>query len=311
MSLAIVFPGQGSQSVGMLSGLADHHTVVKDVFKEASQHLGYDLWDLVQNGPAEELDKTETTQPALLTAGIACWRSWQEAGGPAPSLVAGHSLGEYTALVCAGVLDFTDAVSLVADRGWFMQEAVPEGTGLMAAILGLEDDRVIEICADAGRGETVTAANFNAPGQVVISGNSAAVHRAVAALKEAGAKRAVLLPVSVPSHCALMKSAADKLAGRLQQVTFTDAEVPIIQNVDAKARTDAGGIMDALIRQLHEPVYWSRTIEKMKAEGVTRVVECGPGKVLTGLCRRIDRAMDAQAVYDQESLDSALSKEQE
>ena len=311
MSLAIIFPGQGSQSVGMLGDLPERYPVAGEVFEEASQQLGYDLRALVQNGPAEELDRTEKTQPALLAAGIACWRIWREMGGPVPALVAGHSLGEYTALVCAGVLEFTEAVALVADRGRFMQQAVPEGSGLMAAILGLDDAKVMEICAGAGQGETVTAANFNAPGQVVISGHSTAVHRAVAALKEAGAKRAVLLPVSVPSHCALMNSAADKLADRLRQVTFADAAVPVIQNVDATARTEAGAIMGSLIRQLHEPVHWSRSIEKMKAAGIDHVVECGPGKVLTGLCRRIDRDLDAQAVYDQESLDNALSKELE
>lgn len=309
MSLAIIFPGQGSQSVGMLADLPERYPVVREVFAEASEILGYDLYELVQNGPATELDQTEKTQPALLTAGIANWRIWQGLDGTAPSVVAGHSLGEYTALVCAGVLEFTEAVALVADRGRFMQEAVPAGSGIMAAVLGLDDDKVMEICACVGQGETVAAANFNAPGQVVISGHSAAVHRAVTALKEAGAKRVVLLPVSVPSHCALMKGAADKLADRLQQVTFSDAAIPVIQNVDAIARTDADGIMGALIRQLHEPVHWSRTIEKMQATGVAHVIECGPGKVLTGLCRRIDRALDAQAVYDQESLDNALSKE--
>ena len=309
MSLAIIFPGQGSQSVGMLAGLSEHYPVVQQVFREASGLLGYDLWELVQHGPAAELDRTEKTQPALLAAGYACWRVWRAAGGAVPALVAGHSLGEYSALVCAGVLDFGPALTLVADRGRFMQEAVPAGTGMMAAILGLDDARVTEICAQTGGGQTVAAANFNAPGQVVISGHADAVNRAVEALKQAGAKRALLLPVSVPSHCALMKSAADRLADRLLLVKFSDAAIPVVQNVDAGIRADADGIMRSLIRQLYEPVRWSRSIETMKAAGITRVLECGPGKVLTALCRRIDRDLEAVAVYDQDSLESALSVE--
>jgi len=309
MSLAIVFPGQGSQSVGMLADLSEHYPLVREVFHEASDVLGYDLWELTQHGPAEELDKTEKTQPALLAAGYASWRAWQAAGGETPALVGGHSLGEYTALVCAGVLNYADAIPLVADRGRFMQEAVPVGTGVMAAILGLDDASVMEICAQVDEGQNVAAANFNAPGQVVISGHTAAVNQAVEVLKQAGAKRAVLLPVSVPSHCALMKSAADRLADRLLQVRFSDACIPVVQNVDAQVHTEARVIMQSLIRQLHEPVYWSQSIKKMKIEGITRVLECGPGKVLTGLCRRIDRDLDAIAVYDQNSLESALSLE--
>lgn len=309
MSLAIIFPGQGSQSVGMLAGLSEHYPVVREVFQEGSDLLGYDLWDLAQHGPSAELDRTEKTQPALLAAGYACWRVWQVAGGAIPSLVAGHSLGEYSALVCAGVLDYGQTLGLVADRGRFMQEAVPAGTGMMAAILGLDDARVTEICAQAGAGQTVSAANFNAPGQVVISGHKAAVNRAVEALKQAGAKRAVLLPVSVPSHCALMKGAADRLADRLQQIKFTDASIPVVQNVDAGIRVAAPDIIKSLIRQLYEPVRWSKSIETMKSEGITRILECGPGKVLTALCRRIDRDLDAMAVYDQDSLESALSVE--
>lgn len=309
MSLAFVFPGQGSQSVGMLAELADSFPLVKSLYQEASGILGFDLWEMVQAGPAESLNRTENTQPALLTAGVAIWRIWREQDGEVPSVLAGHSLGEYTALVCAGALEFSDAVALVHERGKAMQEAVPEGSGAMAAILGLDDSQVIEICKNITNRGVVSAANFNSLGQVVIAGDVAAVEAAMAAAKDAGAKRAILIPVSVPSHCALMAPAADKLAERLQSLDLKEAEIPIIQNVDVALRRDGAGIQAALIQQLHQPVRWVETINKIQSLGVTRVIECGPGKVLTGLIKRIDRTLETQAVYDPPSLDAALALE--
>ncbi len=308
MSLAFVFPGQGSQSVGMLAELAASEPQVQVTFAEASEAVGYDLWKLVSEGPAEELNQTHITQPAMLSAGVAVWRIWQEKGGVIPAVVAGHSLGEYTALVAAGALGFKDAVSLVAERGRLMQEAVPAGTGSMAAILGLDDAKVIEVCENAAEGEVVSAVNFNANGQVVIAGQVAAVERAVALAKEAGAKRAVLLPVSVPSHCALMKPAADKLAEKLAEITVNAPKIPVINNCDVSKATDADAIRDALVRQLYSPVRWVETIQAMTDGGVDTLVECGPGKVLVGLNRRILKEMKAMAVYDPASLESALTE---
>lgn len=308
MSLAFVFPGQGSQSIGMLAELAAANPLLQQTFAEASQVLGYDLWNIVQNGPESELNNTAVTQPAMLTAGVAVWRIWQAQGGAVPTLMAGHSLGEYTALVCAGAIAFSDAVALVAERGRLMQEAVPAGSGAMAAILGLEDAQVIAVCNDAAQGEVVAAVNFNSPGQVVVAGRSAAVNRAIELAKSAGAKRALLLPVSVPSHCALMQPAADKLAFKLQAITVKSPAIPVINNVDVAAATDPDAIRDALVRQLHSPVRWVETVEKMAGMGVDKLVECGPGKVLVGLNKRIVKEMTTWAVFDSATLEQAKSE---
>ena len=307
MSLAFVFPGQGSQSMGMLAELAAAYPVVGQSFAEASEALGYDLWKLVQEGPEEELNKTHITQPALLAAGIAVWRVWQEKGGASPVVMAGHSLGEYTALVAAGAMPFTDAVALVADRGKFMQEAVPAGEGAMAAILGLDDAVVIELCEKAAEGQVVSAVNFNSPGQVVIAGAAAAVDRACELAKAAGAKRALKLAVSAPSHCALMKPAAERLAERLQGIEISVPAIPVINNADVASAESAEAIRDALVRQLYSPVRWGETIQKMAADGVDSLIECGPGKVLVGLNKRIVKEMNAAAVFDTATLDAALA----
>ncbi len=308
MSLAFVFPGQGSQSVGMLADLAAAYPQVEATFAEASEVLGYDLWKLVQEGPAEELNQTHITQPAMLSAGVAVWRVWNEKGGAQPAVMAGHSLGEYTALVCAGALAFKDAVALVAERGRLMQEAVPAGTGAMAAILGLEDQQVADVCAAAAEGQVLSPVNFNSPGQVVVAGHAEAVNRAVEGAKEAGAKRALLLPVSVPSHCALMQPAADKLAERLAGIEVKAPAIPVINNVDVAVTDDAAAIRDALVRQLHSPVRWVETVQKMAADGVDALIECGPGKVLAGLNKRIERDMAADALFDSAGLDKALGQ---
>ncbi|KAB7700447.1 ACP S-malonyltransferase [Plesiomonas shigelloides] len=307
-TFAMVFPGQGSQSVGMLADLAQQFPIVEQTFAEASAVLGYDLWALVQQGPAEELNKTWQTQPALLTASVAIWRVWQEKNGAMPVVMAGHSLGEYSALVCAGVIDFKDAVRLVELRGKLMQEAVPEGTGAMAAIIGLDNDSIAKACAESAEGQVVAPVNFNSPGQVVIAGNKEAVERAGAACKAAGAKRALPLPVSVPSHCALMKPAADKLAVALQEITFNAPRIPVINNVDVAAESDADAIRSALVRQLYSPVRWTETVESMSAQGVGHLLEMGPGKVLTGLTKRIVDSMTAVAVNDVASLTAALGE---
>jgi [acyl-carrier-protein] S-malonyltransferase len=304
--LAFVFPGQGSQSVGMLAELAAAYPVVGDTFAEASAALGFDLWRLVQEGPADQLNLTHNTQPAMLAAGVAVWRVWQGQGGAAPSFLAGHSLGEYTALVAAGAIDFADAVRLVAERGRLMQAAVPEGSGAMAAILGLDDDAVREACARAAGGEVVEAVNFNSPGQVVIAGHSGAVARAIEAVKAAGAKRAVPLPVSVPSHCALMRPAAEQLAQRLAAISVRVPQVPVLHNVDAAAAPDAEAVRDRLARQLYSPVRWVETVQHLARAGVGTVVEAGPGKVLAGLVKRIDKNLEALAVLDTASLAAAL-----
>lgn len=307
-TFAMVFPGQGSQSVGMLADLAQQFPIVEQTFAEASAVLGYDLWALVQQGPAEELNKTWQTQPALLTASVAIWRVWQEKNGAMPVVMAGHSLGEYSALVCAGVMDFKDAVRLVELRGKLMQEAVPEGTGAMAAIIGLDNDSIAKACAESAEGQVVAPVNFNSPGQVVIAGNKEAVERAGAACKAAGAKRALPLPVSVPSHCALMKPAADKLAVALQEITFNAPRIPVINNVDVAAESDADAIRSALVRQLYSPVRWTETVESMSAQGVAHLLEMGPGKVLTGLTKRIVDSMTAASVNDVASLAAALGE---
>lgn len=307
--LALVFPGQGSQSVGMLQELAAAHSIVRDTFAEASEALGYDLWALVQDGPADDLNRTDRTQPAMLTAGVAVWRVWLDQGGDRPGVMAGHSLGEYTALVCAGALDFAPAVKLVAERGRFMQEAVPAGQGAMAAVLGLDDDTVRAACARAAGGEVVEAVNLNAPGQVVIAGGKAAVERAIEELKAAGAKRAVPLPVSVPSHCALMRPAAERLAQYMAGIDFRLPQIPVLHNVDVQPATDVEGLRDRLVRQLYSPVRWVETVQAMADQGVSRIIECGPGKVLMGLNKRIAKDVTAAAVYDPATLEAALKGE--
>jgi [acyl-carrier-protein] S-malonyltransferase len=309
MSLAFVFPGQGSQSVGMLAGLAAAEPVVRDTFAEASAVLGYDLWRLCQEGPEAELGSTERTQPAMLTAGVATWRAWIDRGGPRPVAMAGHSLGEYTALVCSGALDFAVAVDLVRFRGQVMQEAVPLGQGAMAAILGLEDEEVAVACADAEQGEVAEAVNFNAPGQVVVAGNATAVARAIELAKARGAKRAVLLPVSVPSHSRLMLGAAERLAGRLATVDVRMPDVPAVYTVDVQTHASPDGIRQALKEQLYKPVRWADTVRAMLATGVDTIVECGPGKVLTALNRRVERrpGLTMLSVEDPEGLAAALA----
>lgn len=306
MSIAFVFPGQGSQSVGMLSALAEAFPVVNETFVEASETLGYDLWALVQNGPEADLNSTDKTQPAMLTAGVATWRAWRREGGVIPAVMAGHSLGEYSALVCAGAISLSDAVSLVADRGRFMQEAVPEGQGAMAAVLGLDDDAVIKLCADNANGDVLSAVNFNSPGQVVIAGNKGAVERAAAAAKDAGAKRAVILPVSVPSHCALMAPAAERLAQRLTGISMNAPSIPVINNADVEIPGDADTIRAALVKQLDHPVRWVDSINKMHDAGIDTIIECGPGKVLVGLNKRINKEMQALPVFNAETLQVAL-----
>lgn len=305
---AIVFPGQGSQTVGMLAELADQHAIIKETFAEASDVLGYDLFDLVMNGPAEELNKTWKTQPALLTSSVALWRLWQAQGCAKPAVMAGHSLGEYSALVCAGALNFKDAVKLVELRGQAMQRAVPEGVGAMSAIIGLDNDTIAANCEKAAEDQVVAPVNFNSPGQVVIAGNKEAVERANTLMKESGAKRALLLPVSVPSHCALMKPAADELASVLEHVAIQTPAIPVINNVDVKAETDPAIIKQALIRQLFSPVRWTETVEKMANDDITFAVEMGPGKVLTGLVKRIDKRVDGCSINDSASLADAQSK---
>ncbi|QDE31639.1 ACP S-malonyltransferase [Shewanella polaris] len=297
-NVAFVFPGQGSQAVGMLAELTQSNDIIGKTFAEASEVLGYDLWDLVANGPAEILNETDKTQPALLTASVAIWRAYQASNKPLPSLLAGHSLGEYSALVCAGVMAFTDAVKLVELRGKLMQQAVPAGSGAMYAIIGLDNDAIAEACTESAQGDVVSPVNYNSPGQVVIAGEKVAVERAAAACKVAGAKMTVALPVSVPSHCLLMKPAADELAKALLEVTFLEPTINVINNVDVAMPTSAQAIKDALVRQLYCPVRWSETVEFMATQGVTQLIECGPGKVLTGLTKRINKSIAAKAVND-------------
>ncbi len=306
-NFGFVFPGQGSQSVGMLKELSEQYSVIKDTFAEASEVLGYDLFDLVMNGPAEELGKTYKTQPALLTASVALYRLWQEKTSLKPAVMAGHSLGEYSALVCAGVIDFKDAVKLVKLRGEFMQAAVPLGVGAMAAVIGLADDVVIKACAEASGSQVCSAVNFNSPGQVVIAGNKEAVEAASEALKAAGAKRVLPLPVSVPSHCALMKSAADELAKELAKVEFKAPSVPVINNVDVAKVEDAAAIKDALVRQLYSPVRWVETVQAASADGIKTMIEVGPGKVLAGLIKRIDKEVNAISLNDAATLEASLA----
>jgi len=309
MSLALVFPGQGSQSVGMLGALAADHPVVRSTFAEASRALGYDLWERVSAGPAEALNQTECTQPAMLVAGVATYRAWQQLGGPAPTVVTGHSLGEFTALTCAGTFSFADAVLLVRDRGRYMQEAVPAGSGAMAAILGLEDEDVEAACAEAAQGEVVEAVNYNSQGQVVIAGAASAVARAIEAARARGAKRAVALPVSVPAHSSLMWTAGERLRERLGGLSMCAPAVPYLSAVDAAEHRDPEDIRALLVRQISSPVRWTATVRVVVARNARVIAECGPGGVLTSLNRRIERRrsdISCVAFEDTAALESAL-----
>ncbi len=308
MSLAFVFPGQGSQSVGMLAELAEAEPGVRDTFDQASNVLGYDLWELCQQGPAADLNATERTQPAMLAAGVAIWRVWREKGGPSPTVMSGHSLGEFTALVCADSLDFDTAIDLVRYRGEVMQQAVPMGEGAMAAILGLDDDDVQQACAEAAEGKVVEPVNFNAPGQVVIAGDSDAVGRAIAVAKRRGAKRAIMLPVSVPSHSRLMRPAAKLFSERLDRTHVRTPLVPEIYTVDIKKHGSPERIREALVEQLFKPVRWADTVRTMVSQGVNAIVECGPGKILTGLTRRIERRKEIHvfSLHDPDSIHTTV-----
>ncbi len=303
----LAFPGQGSQTVGMLSELAESHNLVIDTYKEASEALGFDLWELVQNGPLEELNKTNNTQPALLAASVAIFRVWRQQGGVLPEVMAGHSLGEYSALVCAGAIEFKSAIKLVQLRGELMQQAVPAGVGAMAAVIGLDNESIASACESAAQEQVVSPVNYNSPGQVVIAGNKEAVERAGLLCKDAGAKRVLPLPVSVPSHCALMKPAAEKLAQALSELDVNSPSIAVINNVDVVAETDPERIKDALVRQLYSPVRWTETVEKLAEQGIELEIETGPGKVLSGLVRRINKKIGALAVNDNAGLEKALA----
>ncbi|HTV86557.1 MAG TPA: ACP S-malonyltransferase [Dyella sp.] len=303
-SLAFVFPGQGSQSVGMLSELAAVHGDVRATFDEASQGAGVDLWALSQQGPEEQLHRTENTQPALLAASVAVWRVWQKLGGATPAQLSGHSLGEYSALVCAHALSLHDAAALVAERGRLMQAAVPAGVGAMAAILGGDDEQIAAVCAEVAQGQVVAPANFNSPGQLVIAGHAEAVDRALARLAELGVKKAVKLAVSVPSHCALMREAADKLGERMASIAWQLPSIPVVQNAEGRSYASLDDIRGALQRQLYLPVRWTQCVQTLVAGGATRVAECGPGKVLAGLIKRIDKSVEARAIGTPAELDA-------
>jgi len=305
-SLALIFPGQGSQQIGMLRELAERYSVVRTTFDEASEALDYDLWDIVQEGPEDQLNSTACTQPALLTASVAVWRVWQELEGPRPGMMAGHSLGEYSAMVCSGALGFAEGVRLVRLRGEAMQQAVPAGVGAMAAILGLDDATVEVACRDAAQSEVVSAVNYNSPGQVVIAGNRAAVDRAIVLCQEAGAKRALPLPVSVPSHCALMQPAADRVGTAMAALEFKLPRYAVYQNVNAQIPETTALLRQRLVEQLYRPVRWTDCVNAIFEDGGTVFIECGPGKVLTGLNKRIQRQARGLAVNDPDTLASAL-----
>lgn len=305
-SLAFVFPGQGSQSVAMLAELAESHPQVKDTFGEASDGAGVDLWALSQGGPEAMLNRTEYTQPALLAAGVAAWRLWQQRGGAQPALLAGHSLGEYSALVAAGALSLVDGAHLVRLRGQLMQDAAPAGVGAMAAVLGVEDAVVVEACREASADEVVVPANYNSPGQVVIGGHTAAVDRALALLAERGVRKVVKLAVSVPSHTPLMREAANRLSETMAGLRWHEPKIPVVQNVDAEVHEGVQSIRDALVRQLYLPVQWTGCVQALAARGATRIGECGPGKVLAGLCRRIDKSLDARPLGTPSDFETAL-----
>ncbi len=307
-SLAFVFPGQGSQKVGMLADMAAQHVLVQETFSEASEALGYDIWDMIQNGEQEQLNLTERTQPILLTSSVALWRVWQQLTDLRPALLAGHSLGEFSALVCAGSLDFSDAVKLVRDRGQFMQTAVPVGEGAMAAVLGLGDDIISAVCQSASAAGVVEAVNFNSPGQVVIAGQVAAVDKAIELCKEAGAKRAMPLPVSAPFHTSLMRPAGDKLRDSLAALAVAAPEIPVVHNVHAQTEVDPEKIKALLVSQIYSPVNWVGCVQTMVGKGVVNAVECGPGKVLSGLNRRIDKSLSSFGLEDPAGFEKALAE---
>lgn len=303
MGLSIIFPGQGSQAIGMMSELAERHSLVKDLFVEASDVLGTDLWAMTQLGPIEDLSQTENTQPALLTAGVAAWRVWQSLGGATPNIMAGHSLGEYTALVSAGALSFADGVALVRDRGRYMQDAVPAGEGAMAAIIGLDDDKVIEVCAATANGDVLQAVNFNAPGQVVIAGSAAAIERAMLTMKEAGAKRALPLPVSIPAHSSLMTPASERLAERIATINVQMPHIPVLHNCNVEIAGSADEIAANLVKQLDSPVRWVESVQAMHAQGIEKYIESGPGKVLGGMVKRIVKGAEIACIDKPDALD--------
>lgn len=307
MNLAFVFPGQGSQKIGMLSDMFTAYPSIKTVYDEASSVLDYDLWDIVSNGPDEKINSTDITQPVMLAAGFAIWQVWLDKGGIQPALMAGHSLGEYTALVCAGALDFKQAIKLVSARGRYMQAAVPPGSGAMAAILGLDDDAVRRVCSESSTNGIVEAVNFNSPSQVVIAGEASAVQNATEIAKEAGAKRAVILPVSVPSHCQLMKPAAEMLAADLNDIEIRQPEIPVINNVSVEATSNPDEVKQALIKQLYQPVRWVEVIQAMASRGVDTIIECGPGKVLLGLNKRIDKSLSHAAFNSPDAINAQLA----
>lgn len=306
--IALIFPGQGSQSVGMLAGVSDAFPGVKQTFEEASDGAGADLWSLSQQGPEVQLNRTEYTQPALLAAGIAVWRVWQAQGGAMPSYLAGHSLGEYTALVAAGVLSLKDGAHLVRIRGQLMQEAAPEGTGAMAAVLGAEESVVLEACKQSSDTRVVVPANYNSPGQIVIGGDTEAVDRAIAWLNANGVRKTIKLPVSVPSHTPLMREAANRLTSTLAGLHWQTPTIPVVRNVDAGVDGSIAAIQDALVRQLYLPVQWTNCVNALTGFGITRFAECGPGKVLTGLVKRINKEADARAIGSPEELQTALEE---
>ncbi|WP_444890155.1 ACP S-malonyltransferase [Microbulbifer sp. DLAB2-AA] len=305
-ALAFVFPGQGSQKIGMLSEIAQEAPGIQSTFAEASEVLGYDLWDLCQNGEQEAINLTQRTQPLLLASSVALYRHWRARGGAMPARMAGHSLGEWSALVCSGVLAFKDAVHLVRERGRLMQEAVPVGTGAMAAVIGLDDGVVGELCAKAAQGEVVAAVNYNSPGQIVIAGNGAAVERAIDACKAAGAKRAMPLPVSAPFHTELMRPAAEKLAPQIEAAEFSAPQIPVVHNVHAETESDPAKIKALMIEQIYSPVRWTACAQKLINDGASQLVECGPGKVLAGLIKRIDRSAVCHGIDTPSSFNEAL-----
>ncbi|MCI4567452.1 ACP S-malonyltransferase [Lysobacter sp. CFH 32150] len=307
-SLAFVFPGQGSQSLGMLAELGELHPLIREAFAEASDGAGVDLWALSQGGPEEMLNRTEYTQPALLAAGVAVWRLWQQRGGTLPAMLAGHSLGEYSALVAAGALSLKDGAHLVRLRGQLMQDAAPTGTGAMAAVLGAEDALVQEVCKEVSGSEVVVPANYNSPGQIVIGGHAAAVDRALALLGERGVRKAVKLAVSVPSHTPLMREAANRLSEAMSGLAWHAPKLPVVQNVDAEVHDSTQAIRDALVRQLYLPVQWTGCVQALAARGVTRIAECGPGKVLAGLIKRIDKSLDARALGTPGEFETAIEE---
>ena len=304
--LAIVFPGQGSQIIGMLDNLITIDKKAREIVNIASDVLGYDILKIISDGPKEKLDSTEVTQPAILLTSYVTWLLWKHESNTIPGVLAGHSLGEYTALLCADIISFEDAIMIVSERGKYMQHSVPKSTGAMAAILGLDDSLIEQLCSDAAEDEIVSAANYNSPGQVVVSGHKNAVNRMINLAKNAGARRAILLPVSVPSHCALMKDTANKFSKLLDKITFNNAQIPILQNVDAKLKTNAADIKTALIKQLYEPVRWVDTINEIHRIGVTKIIECGPSNVLSGLIKRIEKSFELFSISDKPSLDKTL-----